>query len=122
MARREVFLDASLASALAVSSDHSCPGKDRGLTSCISFEIMREPGITDALTADGRFEQAGFRAMLREGDSLAHLARNLLFRFFFLPLAGQYSHNWLPEGRGGHGDVCKPPVRRGLDRGQVEPP
>lgn len=67
MARREVFLDASFASALAVSSDHSCPGKDRGLTSCISFEIMREPGITDALTADGRFEQAGFRAMLREG-------------------------------------------------------
>jgi predicted nucleic acid-binding protein len=36
------------------------------LTDCISFEIMREFGLTDALTHDHHFEQAGFRALLRE--------------------------------------------------------
>jgi predicted nucleic acid-binding protein len=30
------------------------------LTDCISFEIMRQHGITEALTADRHFEQAGF--------------------------------------------------------------
>jgi uncharacterized protein len=35
------------------------------LTDCISFEIMREHGIRDALTADKHFEQAGFNAMLK---------------------------------------------------------
>ena len=36
-----------------------------GLVDCISFVVMRERGITDALTADRHFEQAGFSAMLR---------------------------------------------------------
>ena len=35
------------------------------LTDCISFNVMRERGITDALTHDHHFEQAGFRALLR---------------------------------------------------------
>jgi uncharacterized protein len=35
------------------------------LTDCISFEIMREHGIADALTADRHFEQAGFSALLK---------------------------------------------------------
>jgi hypothetical protein len=35
------------------------------LTDCISFEIMKDRGITDALTHDHHFEQAGFRALLR---------------------------------------------------------
>jgi uncharacterized protein len=35
------------------------------LTDCISFEIMRDAGIRDALTHDHHFEQAGFRALLR---------------------------------------------------------
>ena len=35
------------------------------LTDCISFEIMREHGISDALTADKHFEQAGFHALLK---------------------------------------------------------
>ncbi len=35
------------------------------LTDCISFEIMRQHGITEALTADRRFEQAGFTVLLK---------------------------------------------------------
>ncbi len=40
--------------------------KEWGLTDCVSFVVMRERGITDALTADEHFQQAGFRALLRE--------------------------------------------------------
>lgn len=40
--------------------------KSWGLTDCISFVVMREQGIHDALTADTDFEQAGFRTLLRE--------------------------------------------------------
>lgn len=40
--------------------------KEWGLTDCISFVVMRERGITDALTTDEHFEQSGFRALLRE--------------------------------------------------------
>jgi predicted nucleic acid-binding protein len=35
------------------------------LTDCISFEVMRERGLSEALTADRHFEQAGFRAVFR---------------------------------------------------------
>lgn len=38
-----------------------------GLTDCVSFVLMRERGMTEALTADKHFEQAGFRALLRDG-------------------------------------------------------
>ena len=34
------------------------------LTDCISFEIMTERGIQEALTGDHHFVQAGFRALL----------------------------------------------------------
>jgi predicted nucleic acid-binding protein len=44
----------------------SRPDKSWGLTDCISFVIMNEAGITDALTADVHFQQAGFRALLLE--------------------------------------------------------
>jgi len=39
--------------------------KDWSLTDCISFVVMKEQGVQDALTADGHFEQAGFRALLK---------------------------------------------------------
>jgi len=37
-----------------------------GLTDCASFLTMKELGITEALTHDRHFEQAGFKALLRE--------------------------------------------------------
>jgi uncharacterized protein len=42
------------------------PDKEWGLIDCISFIVMEEHKITDALTADDHFRQAGFRALLRE--------------------------------------------------------
>jgi len=44
---------------------HERPDKDWSLTDCISFVVMREHGLTEALTADHHFEQAGFAALLR---------------------------------------------------------
>jgi uncharacterized protein len=41
------------------------PDKDWSLTDCISFVVMQERGITEALTGDHHFEQAGFNALLR---------------------------------------------------------
>jgi predicted nucleic acid-binding protein len=40
------------------------PDQEWGLTDCISFALMRERGITEALSADDHFRQAGFRALL----------------------------------------------------------
>jgi hypothetical protein len=37
-----------------------------GLVDCISFVVMRDFGVTDALTHDEHFVQAGFRALLRD--------------------------------------------------------
>lgn len=39
--------------------------KDWSLTDCISFVVMTREGITEALTADRDFEQAGFKALLK---------------------------------------------------------
>ena len=38
------------------------------LTDCASFLVMEERNITDALAHDRDFEQAGFRALLRENQ------------------------------------------------------
>lgn len=40
--------------------------KTCGLTDCTSFLIMEQKGITDALSADRDFQQAGFSALLIE--------------------------------------------------------
>lgn len=37
--------------------------KDWSLTNCISFVVMKEQGIEEALTGDHHFTQAGFRAL-----------------------------------------------------------
>jgi predicted nucleic acid-binding protein len=43
----------------------SRPDKKWSLTDCISFVVMQERGITEALTGDHHFEQAGFTALLK---------------------------------------------------------
>jgi len=40
--------------------------KEWGLTDCISIVVMQDYGLTEALTADEHFKQAGFRALLEE--------------------------------------------------------
>lgn len=40
------------------------PDTGWSLTDCISFTVMREMDITEALTGDRHFDQAGFRALL----------------------------------------------------------
>ena len=42
------------------------PDKEWGLTDCVSFVVMQDYEITEALTADEHFKQAGFRALLIE--------------------------------------------------------
>ena len=42
------------------------PDKEWGLTDCISFVVMQSREMTEALTADDHFQQAGFRALLLE--------------------------------------------------------
>ena len=39
--------------------------KDWSLTDCISFIVMEHEGITEALTGDRHFDQAGFIALLK---------------------------------------------------------
>jgi predicted nucleic acid-binding protein len=40
------------------------PDKGWSLTDCLSFVVMADEGLTDALTGDRHFEQAGFRTLL----------------------------------------------------------
>jgi len=41
------------------------PDKGWSLTDCISFVVMQQKGITEALTGDRHFEQAGFVRLLK---------------------------------------------------------
>ena len=40
--------------------------KEWSLTDCLSFIAMEQHGLTEALTSDEHFEQAGFKALLRD--------------------------------------------------------
>jgi len=42
------------------------PDKEWSITDCVSFKIMEEYGITEALAYDKHFEQIGFIALLRD--------------------------------------------------------
>jgi len=44
---------------------HERADKEWTLTDCTSFLVMQEHGITEALTGDRHFEQAGFSALLK---------------------------------------------------------
>jgi predicted nucleic acid-binding protein len=43
------------------------PDKEWSLVDCISFVVMKQRRLKEALTTDRHFVQAGFRALLREG-------------------------------------------------------
>ncbi|MCP4645192.1 MAG: type II toxin-antitoxin system VapC family toxin [bacterium] len=53
----------SISSGLALYADR--PDKAWSLTDCISMAVMRKRNLTEVLTADHHFEQAGFRALLQ---------------------------------------------------------
>lgn len=42
--------------------------KEWGLTDCISFVVMRERDLIDAMTGDRHFRQAGFRPLMLEAE------------------------------------------------------
>jgi predicted nucleic acid-binding protein len=41
------------------------PDKEWGLTDCVSFIVMNDRGIENALTTDDHFKQAGFTSLLQ---------------------------------------------------------
>ena len=49
----------------AVALFRSRPDKEWSLTDCISFVVMAEKGIVEALTSDRHFEQAGFKGLMK---------------------------------------------------------
>jgi predicted nucleic acid-binding protein len=48
----------------ALALYESRPDKSWSLTDCHSFRVMQSHALTDSLTADRHFQQAGFRALL----------------------------------------------------------
>lgn len=44
---------------------HRRPDKHWSMTDCISFLTMRDRGLTEALTTDHHFVQAGFKILLK---------------------------------------------------------
>ena len=50
----------------AVATYQSRADKEWGLTDCVSFLLMKRRGVSEALTADVHFRQAGFKALLAD--------------------------------------------------------
>jgi len=50
---------------LALELYEARPDKQWSLTDCTSFVVMREHDLTEALTADHHFEQAGFTILMK---------------------------------------------------------
>jgi predicted nucleic acid-binding protein len=50
---------------LALDLYHRRPDKHWSMTDCISFLVMRERGLSEALTTDHHFVQAGFKILLK---------------------------------------------------------
>lgn len=48
----------------ALALYQSRPDKTWGLTDCISFVVMQQQSLTDAVTGNRHFVQAGFRALM----------------------------------------------------------
>jgi len=48
----------------AVQLYRTRPDKNWSLTDCLSFVVMERRHLTDALTTDGHFEQAGLKVMM----------------------------------------------------------
>ncbi len=44
------------------------PDQEWGLVDCVSYVVMQDQGITQALSADKHFQQMGFRALLCESE------------------------------------------------------
>lgn len=49
----------------ALAYYRQCADKEYSLTDCISFVVMTEKGLTDAVTSDKHFRQAGFQTLMR---------------------------------------------------------
>jgi uncharacterized protein len=50
----------------AISLFYERADKEWGLTDCVSFALMQREGISEALTSDAHFRQAGFVPLLLE--------------------------------------------------------
>jgi predicted nucleic acid-binding protein len=64
--RIEVVPHSGELSAAAIRLFTARSDKDWSLTDCLSFIVMGQGDIREALTADNHFEQAGFRAVLSD--------------------------------------------------------
>jgi predicted nucleic acid-binding protein len=45
------------------------------LTDCLSFVVMSDHGLSDALTVDAHFEQAGYRRLLVSSERRSRSSR-----------------------------------------------